>query len=245
MKQRFLYHLTTAAMIALTVIIAGSCNRPEQAGKELVLFYDVPLVCGAAPDIGCGSRSKPALLEMEKHPAIKEAWLNRAGTVLAIVWRDHAQTDDVVKPILDHNEISFSVIGDSAAAKYIQTFRKQNEWYRGANVDELSIEEAGRIAGNYVTLALEKRLLSMEEAEQLKVDVEEYFKKELVKIRTNQELIEDSMNKFHEAMISIGEKHIGKERTTKVINAYIKYQEECNTEETSGDDSKSACCKKK
>ena len=245
MKQRIMLPVIAVAIVVVALIIAKSRNTSERAGKELIVFYDVPLVCGAAPDIGCGSRAKPALLEMEQHPAIREAWLNRAGTVLAIVWRDSAQTEKVAKPIFDHNEISFTKITDSNAAKYKQTFRKQNEWYRSADVDKLSIEEAGRIAEKYVIFALERKLLSGEEAEKLKADVEEYFKKELVKIRTNEELIEDSMNKFRVAMVSIGEKHIGKERTDEVVNSYKKYQEECEMKDSSVDDAKYACCKKK
>jgi hypothetical protein len=53
---------------------------------EIITFYDVPLVCGAAPAIGCGSRAKPLLMDLEQRTAIKEAWLNRAGTIVAIVW---------------------------------------------------------------------------------------------------------------------------------------------------------------
>ena len=61
--------------------------------EESITFYDVPLVCGAAPSIGCGSRAKPLLLDLERQPAIKEAWLNRTGTVVAIVWRGPAQME--------------------------------------------------------------------------------------------------------------------------------------------------------
>jgi hypothetical protein len=33
---------------------------------ETITFYDVPLVCGAAPSIGCGSRAKPLLTDLEQ-----------------------------------------------------------------------------------------------------------------------------------------------------------------------------------
>src|SRR5258708_1259674 len=46
-----------------------------------VSIYKVGLICNAAPNIGCGSRSKPVLLTLEKNPAVKEAWLNRQGTM--------------------------------------------------------------------------------------------------------------------------------------------------------------------
>jgi hypothetical protein len=37
------------------------------------------LVCGAAPSIGCGSRAKPLLADLERQVPINEAWLNRNG----------------------------------------------------------------------------------------------------------------------------------------------------------------------
>ena len=118
--------------------------------SHLVTFYKTPLVCNAAPDIGCGSRSKPALLELEKNPAVKEAWLNRPGTVIAIVWKDKVQTEDVAKPILDENNISFTELKGKGGCTVQQTFRKTNLWYRGADVDMLSREEAATIAESSV-----------------------------------------------------------------------------------------------
>src|SRR5215831_5535476 len=58
----------------------------KQTRLDDVSFYKVPLVCPAAPHIGCGSASKPLLVELERSGVVAEAWLNRAGTVMAIVW---------------------------------------------------------------------------------------------------------------------------------------------------------------
>jgi len=54
---------------------------------DRISVFKVPLVCPAAPQIGCGSASKPILLDLEKEPGVLEAWLNRAGTRIAIVWK--------------------------------------------------------------------------------------------------------------------------------------------------------------
>ena len=59
-------------------------------------------------------------------------------------------------------------------------------------------------------------LVSVEEATQIKSDIEAYFRKELAKFRTKEELRQDARSKFPEAVISIYEKHIGTERTTAV-----------------------------
>ena len=217
------------ALIIPLLVVAGFIVKDTTKTKEPVIsFYKTPLVCNAAPEIGCGSRSKPALLELEKNPAVKEAWLNRPGTVIAIVWKDKAQTDDVAKPILDGNNISFTELKEKEATSYRKTFRKENLWYRGADVDALSREEAATIAESSVKFALQNKLITTEEAEKIKTDVEAYFTEELVKLRTNEQLNDDSQNKFRDALYNIAEKYIGKERTEKAMELYQKNcEKEC------------------
>ena len=196
------------------------------AANGPISFYEVPLVCNAAPSIGCGSRSKPALLELEKNAAVKEAWLNRSGTVIAVVWKDKSQTEKVAKPIFEENNIEYTELSEEEAATYKKTFAKGKEWYRGGDVDKLSIEEAGTIAEAAVKFGLENKLLTKEEAKKIKEEIEKYFKVELVKIRTAEQLNEDSENKFMEDMLKITEKHIGKERAQKAMELYQKSCEE-------------------
>jgi hypothetical protein len=74
---------------------------------ETISFYDVPLVCGAAPSIGCGSRAKPLLLDLEQQTSIREAWLNRTGTIVAIVWRGPARMEEVGRPIFERHEMQY------------------------------------------------------------------------------------------------------------------------------------------
>src|SRR5258705_5476051 len=106
MKKIFLLYLFAISMIALNSCSNGTAR--ENASKETISFYDVPLVCGAYADIGCGSRAKPALLDMEKNPAVKEAWLNREGNVYAVVWKKGEQTRAIAKPTFDKYEIEHS-----------------------------------------------------------------------------------------------------------------------------------------
>jgi hypothetical protein len=80
----------------------------QSTNDEIVTFYDVHLVCGAAPAIGCGSRAKPLLMDLEQRTAIKEAWLNRAGTIVAIVWSGPARTEEVAKPVFERHEIPYT-----------------------------------------------------------------------------------------------------------------------------------------
>ena len=184
----------------------------RSANNEIITLYDVALVCGAAPAIGCGSRAKPLLIDLERQAAIEEAWLNRAGTIVAIVWSGPAQTDEAAKPIFERHEIQYRERRDDRPT----SFQKEGSWFRGAEVDRLSLEEAREIAETSVTTAARDRLVSAEEAAQVKSDIEAYFRQELVKLRTKQELLQDAQGKFQEAVLDIYEKQIGIERTTGV-----------------------------
>ncbi len=62
-------------------------EKKARGADERVSIYRAPLVCPAAPSIGCGSKSKPILLELESQPTtVAEAWLERTGNHVAIVW---------------------------------------------------------------------------------------------------------------------------------------------------------------
>lgn len=63
-----------------------------EADGGVASFFHVRLECGAAPHLGCGTRSRPILLELEGERSIREAWLNRQGTVLAVVWSELSES---------------------------------------------------------------------------------------------------------------------------------------------------------
>ena len=178
---------------------------------DAITFYDVSLVCGAAPAIGCGSRSKPLLLDLEEHRAIKEAWLNRAGTIIGIVWSGPPRTEAVAKPLFKKHEIQNRELSDDEETA--KSFRVEGSWFRGAEVDLLSLEEAREIAETSVSVAAKEALVSVEEAARIKSDIEAYLREELVKLRTKQELLQDAAAKFQHTVLGIYEKHIGMERT--------------------------------
>ncbi|MGH8004320.1 MAG: hypothetical protein ACRECJ_06325, partial [Limisphaerales bacterium] len=204
---------------------ASSQERPrENPSLERISFYEVPLVCGAAPDIGCGSRAKPALLEMEKNPAIKEAWLNREGTVYAVVWAKKPQTGKAAKPIFKKYAIEFEELDGKEKTGLLSNFRQEGKWYRGAAVDRLSLEEAETIGNSVVDMLLPKELITQEEAKVIRETVTAYFKEELVKIRTYEELCQDSETKFQEAIVAVVEKHLGKERTSKIAKLWEEHR---------------------
>lgn len=194
------------------------------AADEVVTFYRVPLVCGAAPDIGCGSRAKPVLLEMEATDAILEAWLNREGTVYAIVWKEKDLTGPIAKPIFSRHAVDYDRINKNDVQPLLGGFRQQGQWLRATEVDQLSLIEAGRIADDAVSFLIADSLATDTEVAAIRADVEAYFRTELVKLRTVDELMRDCSYAFQVAVITIYEKHLGKERTDRIIDAYGVFQ---------------------
>src|SRR6266566_7741604 len=115
----------------------------ERASKKDVSVYQVAWRCPAALQIGCGSHAKPILLELEQNPSVSEAWLNRQGTAVAVVWNPDAKRKvrrDAEKTL---KEGKASKLSGEARTNTLADFESGKGWYRGAEVDRLSEEEAG------------------------------------------------------------------------------------------------------
>ena len=128
-------------------------NGGQGPSSDNVTFYKVPLECHAAPGIGCGSLSKPVLLDLESKPTIEEAWLDRQGKTLAIVWKEGtapAERAIAVVSIRKAHDLSAEELTSGARDTALQSFRSGGGWHRGADVDRLSEEEAGIIADRLV-----------------------------------------------------------------------------------------------
>src|SRR5262245_6392697 len=92
MNKAILSIAVNACVVCLATTTAEA-NDMAVSPKQIT-FYEVPLVCPAAPEIGCGSRSKPILLQLEQERTVSEAWLNRPGTIVAIVWKPEATREE-------------------------------------------------------------------------------------------------------------------------------------------------------
>lgn len=134
-------------------------NDDQGTKSHNVAFYKVPLMCHAAPGIGCGSRSKPVLLDLENKPIVKEAWLDRQGKTLAIVWREGtgaAERATIVIAVRTAHKLSAEELTGTARNTALQSFHSGGGWHRGADVDRLSEEEAGIIADRLVLRVMAK-----------------------------------------------------------------------------------------
>lgn len=227
-KVLFLLSVSTILVVSSTSFTSAANNL---IADQVISFYEVPLVCGAAPEIGCGSRLKPLFLDMAKESLIKESWSNRQGTVLAIIWNETAQNEKVrekiVRPIFKKNVVYAQLISNQTAINELTaSLNGKDKWYKGMEVDLLSIEEAGVIAESLTKFAKNEGLISEQEAATIKSSFEDYFKKELTQVRTYDNLKSfETQEKWRNDGYQIYVSHIGKERADKVSEFYNKYQE--------------------
>jgi len=243
MKKIVLITLPVLFIAILFLFAFKNKNNTSKPEVKIVSFYEVPLVCGADPNIGCGSRVKPLFIEMEKESKIKESWLNKQGTLMAIVW-DYQMTsiderERLIQPLFSKFEINAVLITDSVKQNELaNNMNEPGKWLKGMDVDKLSLEEAGTIAKDWVTFAKNKGLLNDQEADVIKEEVENYFKVELVKVRTYDELKnEETQDKWASDGYKIFEKHIGSVRAGKIYKLY-KEEQECKEK------CKESCCDK-
>src|SRR6266705_1205073 len=99
MKRHFV--LMSALLYAT---LASAAENRSAATPDQISVFKAPLVCPAAPQIGCGSASKPILLDLERQSGVLEAWLNRAGTRIAVVWKPDADAATRRKVVADLKE---------------------------------------------------------------------------------------------------------------------------------------------
>src|SRR5260370_6131134 len=85
------------------------------ARPDNVSLFQVPLQCRAAPQIGCGGRAKPILLALESDSNISGAWLNDAGTSLAVVGKENSSRAARAKTVETHLE---AVFGKNSATEF-------------------------------------------------------------------------------------------------------------------------------
>src|SRR5262249_41959937 len=147
---------------------------------DRISVFKASLICPAAPQIGCGSASKPILLDLEKQPAVLEAWLNRAGTRIAVVWKPDADAAIRGNIVAELKEDHVTELDGKSRYEAVTDFSSGKGWYRGADVDRLSEEEAGIIAARLVHRVEAKTTLTQETDEQLRRVLAETFRKMFV-----------------------------------------------------------------
>ncbi len=184
--------LPTVALNGLLCVTMARAETNDTAiSPGRLTFYEVPLVCPAAPEIGCGSRSKPILTQLEREKPVAEAWLNRPGTIIAIVWKPESKRKErtaAFKAVSEKEELKSRELNGSERKKAFKDFLARDGWHRGSDVDRLSEEEAGIIAARLVGRIQAKVSVSEEKAKSLRADFTDIFKRRFLGTQAKDEL---------------------------------------------------------
>jgi len=171
------------SLIALNFAQATGMES-KSATFDRVTIFQVALQCPAAPQIGCGSAAKPILLKLERDLVVREAWLNRTGTLIAVVWKSevNSQTQQDFKSRLRGagccaKDTALKELQGEARDQALKELQSGHGWYRGAEVDRLSEEEAGVIAARLVRRVQAKTTMAQDKAERLERVLTDAYKK--------------------------------------------------------------------
>ena len=179
-----------------------------------VSFYEAPLVCHAAPSIGCGSKAKFLLVDLEQNKdAVAGAWLNKKGTVVAVKWNTNTTENkkaEIIKTASSNQYIELTSLAQTEATNYAKTFPDSNDWYRGKEVDKLSKEEAGIIAQNTIEGYKKKGLIKASYEKQFRADIEKIYADLFLSISSYNDLTTEAYNKVEDQVQQAGEKYAGK-----------------------------------
>ena len=154
-------------------------TKPRLAAPSTASFFKVSLQCLAATQIGCGSVSKPILLQLEKEQGVLEAWLNRPGKMIAVVWKADADAEMRRGVTAELKEDHATEIQGRSRDEALKDFLSGRGWYRGTDVDRLSEEEAGIIAARLVRRVQAKTELPKDKAEGLQFALTDALRKKL------------------------------------------------------------------
>src|SRR5438552_17078163 len=130
----------------LYATLASAFENAAAATPDRISVFKVPFVCPAAPQIGCGSASKPILLDLERQPGGLEEWLNRAGTIISVVWKPDSDAETRRNVTAELKEDHATELDEKSRDEALKDFLSGKGWYHGADLDRLSEEEADIIA---------------------------------------------------------------------------------------------------
>jgi len=217
-----------------------------------VTFYEAPLVCAADPSIGCGSKAKFLLADLEHNPeAIEGAWLNKKGTVIAVKWKDNipvSKRTQIITAVSTKHDMEVSPVVATQEAIYAKTFPIASVWYKSKDVDNLSREEASFIAQKTIASYKTKGLVKPAFEKQFQADIEKIYRDLFLSLTSYKDLNTETYNKVEDQIQKAGEKYVGKGKMPHI--------ELCTSDNTTCDDDKSCtkscdgnatklCCDKK
>ena len=217
-----------------------------------ITFYEAPLVCAADPSIGCGSKAKFFLADLERnHDVIEGAWLNKKGTVIAVKWKDNipnSKRTQIVATVSSKHEMDMAQVMTAQAAVYVKTFPNGSVWYKGKEVDNLSLEEAAFIAQKTIASYKAKGLVRDSFAKQFQADIEKIYRDLFLSLSSYKDLNTETYNKIEDQIQHAGEKYVGKGKMPHIelcTSSNTPYDDDKSCTKSCNGSSTKLCCDKK
>jgi hypothetical protein len=203
MKSAFVALAAFSLLSPFATMAQENRGFPQDVSPDRISIFQTPLQCPAAPEIGCGSRAKPMLLDLERDSSVSEAWLNRAGTRIAVVWKPDSKSEARRTVATKLKEQDAAEVAGKARDEAIAEFRSGKGWYRGTAVDRLSEEEADIIAARLVRRVQAKTVLTGDNAKGLQRAIADALKERFTnaKAKENQDALLKSKYGLQEAAV--------------------------------------------
>ena len=215
--------------------------------NSVVSFYEAPLVCHAAPSIGCGSKAKFVLVDLEKYTnAVEGAWLNKTGTIVAVKWTantDERKRNEIINAVGTGHDIELIAANSTEAKNYAKSFPNSTEWFKGKDVDQLSKEEAQIIAKNTIAGYKKDGLVKPSFEKQFEADIAKIYENLFLSISSYKDLTTDAYNKVEAQIQQAGEKYVGKGNMPRV-ELCVSSDEKCEKDKSCSKGSGKSCCDK-
>lgn len=236
MKSKTIINTIVVALLILTTTFSLMA-----APKNTITFYKVPLVCSAAPSIGCGSKAKPVLEQLEKNNNVAEAWLNHTGTVIAVKWKSNINTatgQNNINSLFKEQNLNVSIVSGKEYDAILKNFNKKTDWLRYNELDKLSKIEAGVIASRLVARVNAKTPLNEETMASLEEGFKNVFDSRFTNKNTSQQIQQDKLN---DDLLQVGRKYLNAAQINALQSALaLGYR----PVEGENDKAADACCSK-
>ena len=217
------------------------------ASNTAISFYKAPLVCHAAPSIGCGSKAKFMLVDLEKYNDVVEgAWLNKTGTVVAVKWSantDEKKKTEIINRVSTSHNIELNPVTSTEANNYAKSFPGSKQWFKGKEVDQLSKEEAQIIAKNTIAGYKNDGLVKSSFEKQFQADIAKIYENLFLSISSYKDLRTEAYNKVEEQIQQAGEKYVGKGKRPRV-ELCVSSEENCEKDKSCSKGGNKSCCDK-
>ncbi len=185
-----------------------------------ISFYKVDLVCNVVSSIGCGSRSKPILLELEKDSRVNQVKLNRKGDTLAIRWMNINTTSSafIIASVFSKYDVIVKEIHLNDNSEQLNSFLKdRSNWLDAEHIDELSREEAKFVAKQLIAVYEAEITLNSNQKTRLKKDTVAIFYDFFLNFESMQQLSETSIyRKLLIQVIERSEKYINPKKMPEI-----------------------------